>query len=91
VRVVSAAAADRAAPAEASMLMNIMPILCRRRSAGISHNIAQERQEQRVIGDQNNTFPPAWRPPESAERRSYTMSGATLAHDDSRMQSACLG
>jgi hypothetical protein len=26
------------------MLMNIMPILCRRRSAGISHNIAQERQ-----------------------------------------------
>jgi hypothetical protein len=24
--------------------MNIMPILCRRRSASISHNIAQERQ-----------------------------------------------
>jgi hypothetical protein len=42
--VVPAAATDRAAPDEASMLMNIMPILCRRRSAGISHNIAQERQ-----------------------------------------------
>src|SRR4029077_15826592 len=42
-RVVALAAADRRAPAEGSMLMNIMPILCRR-SAGISHNIAQERQ-----------------------------------------------
>jgi hypothetical protein len=40
-----AAAADRGAPGEESMLMNIMPILCRRRSAGISHNIAQERQD----------------------------------------------
>jgi hypothetical protein len=58
VRVVPAAAADRAAPIEEAMLMNIMPILCRRRSAEISHNIAQERQEQKVIGDQNNTFPP---------------------------------
>jgi hypothetical protein len=44
VRIVPAAAAGRAAPAEESMLMNIMPILGRRRSAGISHNIAQERQ-----------------------------------------------
>jgi hypothetical protein len=33
--------------------------LSRRRSAGISHNIAQERQEQRVTGNQNNTFAPA--------------------------------
>jgi hypothetical protein len=39
-----------AAPVEASMPMNIMPILCRRRSAGISHNIAQERQPDSVHG-----------------------------------------
>ena len=46
VRTLPAAATDRGAPVEESMLMNIMPILCRRRSAGISHNIAQERQVQ---------------------------------------------
>jgi hypothetical protein len=39
--IVAAAAANRAAPVEASMPMNIMPILSRRRSAGIRHNIAQ--------------------------------------------------
>jgi hypothetical protein len=47
VRVVPAAATDRGAPVEESLRMNIMPILCRRRSAGISHNIAQERQAKR--------------------------------------------
>jgi hypothetical protein len=41
------------------MLMNIMPILSRRKSAGISHNIAQERQEESVIGEQDNTCAPA--------------------------------
>jgi hypothetical protein len=40
-RVVQAADDERAAPPEASMSMNIMPILSRRRSAGIRHNIAQ--------------------------------------------------
>jgi hypothetical protein len=49
----------RAAPDEASMLMNIMPILSRRRSAGINHNIAQERQEESVVGEQDNTCAPA--------------------------------
>jgi hypothetical protein len=44
VRVVPAAA-DRVAPVEVSMLMNIVPILSRRRSAGIRHNIAQFCQE----------------------------------------------
>src|SRR6267154_2833781 len=37
----AAAGADCAAPVEGSMPMNIMPILCRPRSAGIRHNIAQ--------------------------------------------------
>jgi hypothetical protein len=34
------------------------------------------------------TGAPAWRAPESTERRPYTMSGAALVHDDSRMLSA---
>jgi hypothetical protein len=46
---------ERAAPLKASMLMNIMPILSRRRSAGIRHNIAQDCQapssRQRVVRD----------------------------------------
>ena len=50
-RIVPATAADRAAPDEASLVMNIMPILSQRRSAGISHNIAQERQEENVGGE----------------------------------------
>jgi hypothetical protein len=41
-RVVQAADDDRGR--EASMLMNIMPILSRRRSVGIRHNIAQACQ-----------------------------------------------
>ena len=40
-RAVQAADDERAAPLEASMSMSIMPILSRRRSAGIRHNIAQ--------------------------------------------------
>jgi len=40
-RGVPAADGERAATLEASMLMDIMPILSRRRSAGIRHNIAQ--------------------------------------------------
>jgi hypothetical protein len=39
---------DRGAPVKESLLMNIIPILCRRRSAAISHNIAQERQAKDV-------------------------------------------
>ena len=67
VRVVPAAAADRAAPVEASILMNIMPILCRR-SAGISHNIAQERQA-RVGHIPCNGAIPVGRGPLKAETR----------------------
>jgi hypothetical protein len=37
---------DRTAPVEQSLLMNIMPILSRRRSAGIRHSIAQFCQVQ---------------------------------------------
>jgi len=48
VRVVPLAAVDRAVPVEASRLMNIMPILSRRRSASIRHNIAQDCQERNV-------------------------------------------
>ena len=47
----------------------------------------QVSTEPSVIGEQNNTCVPAERARESAERRSYTMSGAALAHDDSRMLS----
>jgi len=47
--VVQAADGDRAAALETSMLMNIMPILSRRSSAGIRHNIAQFCQEASVI------------------------------------------
>jgi hypothetical protein len=63
------------------------PILVVRVSASIRHNIAQFCQEASVIAEQNNTFVPVWRARESAERRSHTMTGATLAHDDSRMLS----
>jgi len=49
-RITIVATTDRAAPDEASMLMNIMPILSPRRSAGINHNIAQERQEKDCHG-----------------------------------------
>jgi hypothetical protein len=73
------AADDERAPAlEVSMLMTIMPILCSRVSAGISHNIAQERQEESVVGEQNNTCAPAWRTRECAARQSSTLNGATL-------------
>jgi hypothetical protein len=44
--VAQAADGDGAAALETSMLMNIMPILSRRRSAGIRHNIAQFCQVQ---------------------------------------------
>jgi len=58
-RVVQAADDERAAPLEASMSMNIMPILSRRRSADIRHNIAQACQAASVIAEQNNTCAPA--------------------------------
>jgi hypothetical protein len=48
-----------AATLEVSMLMNIMPILSRRRSVRIRHNIAQDCQEPSVIAEQNNTCVPA--------------------------------
>jgi hypothetical protein len=41
------------------MSMNIMPILCRRRSAGISHNIAPERQASIRAFFGNNLIYPA--------------------------------
>jgi hypothetical protein len=50
---------ERAATLEVSMLMNIMPILSRRRSVRIRHNIAQDCQEPSVIAGQNNTCAPA--------------------------------
>ena len=40
-----------------------------------------------MVGEQNNTCVPVERARESAERRSYTMGGAALARDDSRMLS----
>jgi hypothetical protein len=43
-RVVQEAGDERTAAFEASMLTNILPILSRRRSADIRHNMAQERQ-----------------------------------------------
>jgi hypothetical protein len=56
-------------------------------SARISHNIAQERQEQSVGGEQNNTCVPGERARERAEPRSSTTGGATLTRDDSRVLS----
>ena len=69
------------------MLTNIMPILSRQRSAGISHNIARERQEESVGGGQINTCAPVERAGESVERRSGTMSGGQAPRDDSRVLS----
>jgi hypothetical protein len=57
-------------------------------SADIRHNIAQGCQEPSVSAEQNNTFVPAWRARESVACRSYTMNGATLARDASRVLSA---
>jgi hypothetical protein len=42
-----------------SRAVGMTPILCSGRSAGIRHNIAQERQEETGVGEQNNTFVPA--------------------------------
>jgi hypothetical protein len=63
----------------------MMPILVVRVSAGIRHNIAQFCQEPSVIAGQNNTFAPTERARESAERQPYTMGGAALDRDDSKM------
>jgi hypothetical protein len=57
--IMQAADDERAATLEVSMLMNIMPILSRRRSVKIRHNIAQDCQEPSVIAGQNNTCAPA--------------------------------
>jgi hypothetical protein len=45
--------------ANKAWVVPMMPILLSSRSADIRHNIAQERQEERVVGEQNNTFVPA--------------------------------
>jgi hypothetical protein len=66
----------------------MMPILVVRVSASIRHNIAQERQEESVVAEQNNTCVPVWRARESAERRSYTKGAGTFACDASIMLSA---
>jgi hypothetical protein len=52
-RVVQAADDARAALLKAPMLMKVMPIPCRRRSADIRHNIAQDCQPQSSHGTCN--------------------------------------
>ena len=64
-----------------SMLMNIMPILCRRRSAGIRHNIAQDRQAQDGHHPADNScVPPEGVPVRAPALQASTSVGPSACH-----------
>jgi hypothetical protein len=86
-----------AAPVEVSMLMNIVPILSRRRSTGIRHNIAQFCQAScrsadlhvrslSLLGARHSSGAYAFLPSEAGEvarRAGGFMSNGTVVHDPS--------